>query len=124
MPDYLKINSVELVDTLLANINYPYSVDHYSSAVWADDANFVLGYLHIKGHVVTVSIRHRHNEKAIFGQRVAEIEINQILASCSIFAEVSELNGLAPEDFIKYISREIVALGDPVEMEGEKLIAV
>jgi hypothetical protein len=122
MPEYVKVNSVALVDGLLDAINYPFSPDHYSSAVWADDANFVLGHVHINGHVVIAEIRHRYPEKSITGVKVAAIEINQVLSTCSIFAALSALDSLMPEEFVRRIANEIMALGDPVMMEGEELI--
>lgn len=122
MPIYQNVkNSVELVEEFLAAIGYPYSADRYSSAVWTDKTNFKMVYLHIKEQVVTVEVWHRHDKNALLGERVAFIELNQILKTCQTAADITDLALMVPEDFMKHVTREIVALGSPVKMEGEKL---
>lgn len=86
-----------------------------------DETGFVTAAVHIRGHVVTVELRHRYDKDAMTGEKVASIEINQVQSTCSTFGATSEINNLLPKDFVEYISLEIFPL-NPVMMEGEELI--
>ena len=123
MPHYANVNGIEIVDSLLAKINYPYYPEHYSFALWADEIGFKKIYLHTKEHIVSADVCHRYDKTALMGKIVASIEINQFRKTCSVRADISEFNNMLPRDFVKYLCLEISSLGTPAQMEGEKLIA-
>lgn len=119
MPEFKDVkDSVLHVDRLLTALQCTYSTKEYFMVNWSDEAGFMQGYLLGSNGVVTSEVRHRHSSSSLGGVKMLSLEINPHTGVCSTYAKLAIAEQLSLSNFVKYISREIMALGKPVKSVG------